>query len=184
MEILELKLMILLSNFNAPILFVTAFGILWIILKCFREVGYGDLGWDYRDISESENKIVSCILIICILLTLVLVNPYHYMNHWSFMSWVFKDLYEANEIGYLIMFTINDVACRFFSVSYLAILAFILCKLISYDNRNLDYFENVSRYKFVNALSIVILCLAIQICAYMLIPSNSFIFSNMLGWDL
>jgi hypothetical protein len=100
------------------------------------------------------------------------------------MSWVFKDLYEVNEFGYLVMFTINDVACRFFSVIYLAILAFILCKLISYDNRNRDYFENVSRYKFVNALSIVILCLALQICSYALIPSNDFIFTQMLGWEL
>jgi hypothetical protein len=100
------------------------------------------------------------------------------------MSWVFKDLYEANEIGYLIMFAINDAAYRFFSVIYLAILALMLYKIISYDNRNLDYFENVSRYKFVNALSIVILCLALQICSYALIPSNDFIFTQMLGWEL
>lgn len=179
LELAKLKLSLLLANFNGVILAIIPFVIVWIFYRCFKEDGCGDPCWDYKNIGVYENKITGWILLICALLTVSLVNPFYYMDSMdSFMASVFNDLYEINAIGYLVMFSINSLGCRLLSVAYLGILALLLYYLIDCNHK--DY----SRYKFVNVFSIVILCLAIQICAYILIPSNSFIFSNMLGWDL
>lgn len=180
LELAKLKLSLAFANFNGVILAIIPFIIVWIAYRCFKDDGCGDPYWDYKNIGIYQNKICGWILLICALLTVALVNPFYHMdNHMdSFMASVFNDLYEINAIGYLVMFSINSLGCRMLSVLYLSILALLLYYLIDYNHK--DY----SRYKFVNVFSIVILCLAIQICAYMLIPSNSFIFSNMLGWDL
>mgnify|MGYP006988830983 CR=1 FL=1 len=180
LEIAKLKLSLALANFNGVILAIIPFIIIWILYRCFKDDGCGDPMWDYYNIGKYQNNISGLILLICALLTIVLVNPFYYMDSHmdSFMASVFNDLYEINAIGYLIMFSINSLGCRLLSVLYLGILDLLLYYLIGCKHK--DY----ARYKFVNVFSIVILCLAIQICAYMLIPSNSFIFSNMLGWDL
>ena len=185
-ELAKLKLSLAFANFNGVILAIIPFVIVWIVYRCFKENGCGDPIWDYKNIGIYQNKICGWILLICALLTVALVNPFYHMDSHTdtFMASVFNDLYEINAIGYLVMFSINSLGCRLLSVLYLGILAFLLYNLIDYNHKNYYGFETVSRYKFVNVLSIVILCLAIQICAYMLIPSNSFIFSNMLGWDL
>jgi hypothetical protein len=184
-ELAKLKLSSAFANFNGVILAIIPFIIVWIVYRCFKEDGGGDPCWDYVNIGIYQNKISGWILLICALLTVALVNPFYYMNSMdSFMASVFNDLYEINAIGYLVMFSINSLGCRILSVSYLSILALLLYHLIDYKHKNYYGFETISRYKFVNVLSIVILCLAIQICAYMIIPSNSFIFSHMLGWDL
>jgi hypothetical protein len=81
---------------------------------------------------------------------------------------------------YLILFSINHSFFRLTSVAMLGWLSIIFYSIIKRPNKyDTNDYELINRNKFINTTLLLLLCLAIQISLYLLIPNNEFILSNM-----
>lgn len=166
----------------------SAFIFAWIMIRGIRDVSnyYEEEkhAIDYYNISIRENKFIAVTIIFCIIQSIILFNPLT-IKDFSYL----QDLYNAFEgqYGYLIMFSINYLGYRIFSIPTLALLLWhYKCILSGNKGKGVqyDYNEQITRSKFINTTVIIIMALVLQVTLYLLIPSNDFIIHNIAGINM
>lgn len=156
---------------------------IWVLGRGIRDTGYCEEHWiiDYYNISQREDKFINLTILFCVLQTIILFNP---LTISGFP--VTQSIYNAFEgmYGYLVMFSINHIPYRIFSIPMLLILL-LHYKAILSNNTKSSYYDYskfpITRSKFINTAVIIILALVLQITLYLLIPSNDFIIHNIAG---
>ena len=170
------KLFTILNSFNPICMVASLFLCLVIQSICLRESYSKGIKIDYLCISKHENIVILCTVLVCIMLMIIMFNPLttnipsseELFNR-------FKDNYM-----YLIIFSINHGLIRLISVISLGWLSIIFYGIVKRpDKYDEGDYTLINRNKFINVTLLVLLCLAIQVSLYLLIPNNEFILSNM-----
>ena len=169
------KLFTILNSFNYIGMIVSLFLCAVILSICLRE-SYKGTKIDYLCISKYENTVILCTVLVCIILMIIMFNPLTSntpANEELFNR--FKDNYM-----YLILFSINHCLTRLISVIVLSWLSITFYGIIKRpDKYNEGDYKLINRNKFINVTLLVLLCLAIQVSLYLLVPNNEFILTNM-----
>jgi len=159
---------------------------IWTLSRGIRDTGYGGEEWsiDYYNIAQREDRFTNLTILFCIIQTIILFNPLT-LNGFPHT----QAIYDAFEgvYCYLVMFSINHIPYRIFSIPMLALLLLHYRSILSNNKGKgtcYDYEEQITRSKFINTTMIIIVALFIQVAAYLLVPSNDFIIHNIAGIDL
>ena len=170
------KLFTILDSFNIIGIVVSLFLCATISSICLRESYTQGTKIDYLCISEYENKVILFIVLVCIMLMIIMFNPL------TTNTPADKELFNSfkdNHI-YLILFSINHSFLRVISVAMLGWLSMISYNIIKRPDKYDDGdYRLINRDKFINVTLLLLLCLAIQVSLYLLVPNNEFILTNM-----
>ena len=169
------KLFTILNSFNYIGMIVSLFLCAVILSICLRE-SYKGTKIDYLCISKYENTVILCTVLVCIILMIIMFNQL--TSNTPANEELFNNFKDNH--AYLILFSINHSFFRLISVAMLGWLSIIFYSIIKRPNKyDTNDYELINRNKFINVTPLVLLCLAIQVSLYLLIPNNEFILSNM-----